>query len=223
MDSFDLSSVVTTKQLQQMDDQIFTITENVRGRDDSLAGKSIPPAAIVQSQAPISNANVKDTANKRWNETTDETAELKRQIMNLKMQSDALRKNNMTLANDITMIHHHLHGKDAEISALQSLLNQKNDIIDELSHSLEELQIRSEKNISELEDKLAESATTLPYLKQCFLKFVTTSDASEKRRLAPVIATILQMDAEEKALLEHSVAPGPPHIDGKALLSFLSI
>lgn len=222
MDSFDLSSVVTTKQLLQVNDPVSVITESARASDDAM-GKFVQPAAIVQSHVPVTTANInKDTANStRWNDSTDETVELKRQILNLKMQSDALRKNNMTLASDITTVHHQLHGKDAEIRALQSLLNQKNDSIDDVSHSLEELQILSEKNITELEDKLTESATTLRYLKQCFLKFVSSGDASEKRRLVPVIATILQMDVEEKGLLEHSVAPSPPQIvDGKAILSF---
>eukprot|EP01036_Dinobryon_divergens_P023539 gene23539-31894_t len=220
MDSFDLSSVVTMKQLLHVNDSVSTPNESVRASDDAM-GKFVQPAAIVQSHVPAPTINTNDTVNKRWNDSTDETAELKRQILNLKMQSDALRKNNMTLASDITTVHHQLHGKDAEIRALQSLLNQKNDSIDDASHALEELQILSEKTIAELEDKLSESATTLRYLKQCFLKFVTSTDASEKRRLVPVIATILQMDPEEKGLLEHIVAPPPPQIvDGKAILSF---
>ena len=41
------------------------------------------------------------------------------------------------------------------------------------------------------------------YLKSCVYRYMTTSELSEKKRLAPVIATILKLTAEEKSNIDH--------------------
>ena len=230
MDSFDISQLVTAKQYLQVDTpQKFQVSKNETAngevRRENEQGKYVQPAAIVQSAQSntlVAPTNGNDKAYKQKPsdllDSISEVTELKKQILNLKMQADALRKNNLTLASEVTNLHQQLRGKDAEIHELQSLLSQKNENIEIVSHSLEELQIMSEKKIIELEDKIEESSTTMHYLKQCFVKFITSSDSSEKKRLAPVIATILHLDSDEKALIEQSI-PETPKIDRKALLS----
>ncbi len=42
------------------------------------------------------------------------------------------------------------------------------------------------------------SATNIEYLKHCVFKFMSSTDTSEKKRLVPVIATILNLTADEK-------------------------
>lgn len=42
----------------------------------------------------------------------------------------------------------------------------------------------------------------MEYLKNCILKFMSSSDMSEKRRLYPVIATILKLTAQEMKTIE---------------------
>jgi septal ring factor EnvC (AmiA/AmiB activator) len=103
-------------------------------------------------------------------------------------------------------MHHHLRGKESEIHELQNLLAQKNQDIERLNSALEELQIMTEGKIIQLEDKLEENATTMQYLKKCIVKFLGTTDASEKRRLLPVIATILHFDAEERKSVEENLS-----------------
>lgn len=46
------------------------------------------------------------------------------------------------------------------------------------------------------------SATNMEYLKNCILKFMSSSDLSEKRRLYPVIATILKLTSQEMKNVE---------------------
>lgn len=47
-----------------------------------------------------------------------------------------------------------------------------------------------------------DSATSMEYLKNCVFKFMSSSDLSEKRRLYPVIATILKLTAAEMRSVE---------------------
>ena len=47
-----------------------------------------------------------------------------------------------------------------------------------------------------------DSAMNMEYLKNCMLKFMSSSDLSEKRRLYPVIATILKLTAQEMRSIE---------------------
>lgn len=42
-----------------------------------------------------------------------------------------------------------------------------------------------------------DSAINMEYLKNCVFKFMSSSDLSEKRRLYPVIATILKLTSQE--------------------------
>lgn len=50
-----------------------------------------------------------------------------------------------------------------------------------------------------------DSAINVEYLKQCVFKFMSTSEVSERRRLGPVIATILNFTAKERSEVEESL------------------
>lgn len=194
--------------------------------EENFSLNYVQPAAILQREA-VDDKNITKPSHQLPPKVTivnfgadNEITELKKQIMSLKMQADALRKNNITLATDITSLHHHFKGKDGEIHELKSLLSQKNENIDKLNYSIEEIQVMSEKKIAELEDKLEESATTMQYLKKCIIKYITTTDMSEKRRVFPVISQILLMDSDEKKLIEQSMVSSSLPIDSGALKSF---
>jgi hypothetical protein len=47
-----------------------------------------------------------------------------------------------------------------------------------------------------------DSATNMEYLKNCVFKFMSSTDLSEKRRLYPVIATILKLTSQEMKAVE---------------------
>lgn len=47
-----------------------------------------------------------------------------------------------------------------------------------------------------------DSAINVEYLKNCMLKFMSSSDLSERRRLYPVIATILKLTSQETKAIE---------------------
>jgi hypothetical protein len=47
-----------------------------------------------------------------------------------------------------------------------------------------------------------DSATNMEYLKNCVFKFMASTDLSEKRRLYPVIATILKLTSQEMKAVE---------------------
>ena len=47
-----------------------------------------------------------------------------------------------------------------------------------------------------------DSAINMEYLKNCVFKFMSSSDLSEKRRLYPVIATILKLTGQEMKAIE---------------------
>jgi hypothetical protein len=49
-----------------------------------------------------------------------------------------------------------------------------------------------------------DSATNMEYLKNCVFKFMSSVDASEKRRLYPVIATILKLTSQEMKQVEYA-------------------
>mmetsp|Transcript_19283 Transcript_19283/g.27596 ORF Transcript_19283/g.27596 Transcript_19283/m.27596 type:complete len:242 (+) Transcript_19283:2-727(+) len=235
MDSFDISDFPTASlHANRENTSHVSATERINGhpmneRADLIHAennsKFVQPAAILQREEDKHIAKPPQPLPPKVPSinfgTENDITELKKQITGLKMQADALRKNNITLASDITSLHHHLKGKDGEIHALQSLLSQKNENIDSLNYSIEELQVMSEKKIAELEDKLEESATTMQYLKKCVVKYIATTDLSEKRRLYPVISQILMMDNDEKKLIEQSMASTSSlPIDSGALKSF---
>lgn len=234
MDSFDISDFPTATHAEREKASPVILTNSTNGHQmieradlihEENYSKCVQPAAILQREEDknipkLSHQLPPKTPTLNFG-TDNEITELKKQIMGLKMQSDALRKNNITLATDITSLHHHMKGKDGEIHALQNLLSQKNENIDSLNYSIEELQVMSEKKIAELEDKLEESATTMQYLKKCIVKYITTTDLSEKRRLFPVISQILLMDSDEKKLIEQSIVSSSSlPIDSGALKSF---
>ena len=169
MDSFDIT-------------QFFTKSEYVQES----------PARTPQSLDNNNKVEVSNHINKPTNATDGVD-----NIQNLKLQSDAVRKNNMTLASDVTHLHHQLKARDAEILALQSLLNQKNEAITNANILMAAQLKKSNTKINELEDKIDDSAITMKYLKNCILKFMTTTDKSEKKILFPVISTILVLSEEE--------------------------
>ena len=47
-----------------------------------------------------------------------------------------------------------------------------------------------------------DSAINMEYLKNCMFKFMSSSDLSERRRLYPVIATILKLTGQETKAIE---------------------
>ena len=49
-----------------------------------------------------------------------------------------------------------------------------------------------------------DSATNMEYLKNCVFKFMCSVDFSERRRLYPVIATILKLTSQEMLAIENA-------------------
>lgn len=47
-----------------------------------------------------------------------------------------------------------------------------------------------------------ESIINFEYLKNCIFRFMSTSELSEKKRLSPVIATLLKLTSEERDLID---------------------
>jgi len=52
----------------------------------------------------------------------------------------------------------------------------------------------------------AGSAINLEYLKTCVYRFMATTELSERKRLYPVIATIMKLTSHERAAIEASLA-----------------
>ena len=53
-----------------------------------------------------------------------------------------------------------------------------------------------------------DSATNTEYLKNCVYRFMATTEHSERRRLAPVISTILKLTSQEKRTIDTALAAG---------------
>jgi len=51
-----------------------------------------------------------------------------------------------------------------------------------------------------------DSATNMEYLKNCIYRFMATTENSERRRLYPVISTILKLTSSEKTAIEVALA-----------------
>ena len=118
-------------------------------------------------------------------------------------------------------------------------VNQLNTQIDELRHSLslkgmemetcisdlhlakeekKKLETRIEELVAYLDrtQKLQEgdSAVNMEYLKNCIYRFMSTTEVSEKKRLFPVISTILKLTSNEKKQIEIALAveENPPEV-----------
>lgn len=118
-------------------------------------------------------------------------------------------------------------------------VNQLNTQIDELRHTLSlkgmemeishndllvakeekrKLEARIEELLAYLDrtKKLQEgdSAVNMEYLKNCIYRFMSTNEVSEKKRLFPVIATILKLTSSEKNAIEVALAveENPPEV-----------
>ena len=52
----------------------------------------------------------------------------------------------------------------------------------------------------------ADSAVNMEYLKTCVYRFMATTELSERKRLYPVIATIMRLTSQEKATIESALA-----------------
>lgn len=110
-------------------------------------------------------------------------------------------------------------------------VNQLNSQIDELRHNLSLKGLEVESSLSELqlakeekkkleiriEELLAyldrtkklqegDSAVNMEYLKNCIYRFMSTNEVSEKKRLFPVIATILKLTSSEKKQINIALA-----------------
>ena len=72
------------------------------------------------------------------------------------------------------------------------------------------LEIRIEELLAYLDrtKKLQEgdSAVNMEYLKNCIYRFMSTNEVSEKKRLFPVIATILKLTSSEKKQINIALA-----------------
>lgn len=55
-----------------------------------------------------------------------------------------------------------------------------------------------------------DSAINMEYLKNCVFKFMTTNEISERRRLYPVICTVLKLTSQEIAAVEKAIARSDP-------------
>jgi hypothetical protein len=52
----------------------------------------------------------------------------------------------------------------------------------------------------------SDSAINMEYLKTCVYRFMATTEVSERKRLFPVIATIMRLTSAEKATVEAALA-----------------
>lgn len=84
--------------------------------------------------------------------------------------------------------------------------------------SLEELRAYLER-LKTLHASHSESAINIEYLKTCVFRFMASSNASEKQRLAPVISTILNFTSSERHQIEELHRPTSSGRDAGSLLS----
>lgn len=124
-------------------------------------------------------------------------------------------------------------------------VNQLNAQMDELRHSLSLKGMEMEASINDLnlvkdekkkleariEELLAyldrtkklqegDSAVNMEYLKNCIYRFMATNEVSEKKRLFPVIATILKLTSNENKQIEIALAVEENPIEVSAMKSF---
>lgn len=52
----------------------------------------------------------------------------------------------------------------------------------------------------------ADSAINMEYLKTCVYRFMATTELSERKRLYPVIATLMKLTSQEKGAIETALA-----------------
>ncbi|RYG69017.1 hypothetical protein EON64_03805 [archaeon] len=83
--------------------------------------------------------------------------------------------------------------------------------------NLEELRAYLER-IKTLHASHSESAINIEYLKTCVFRFMASSSASERQRLAPVISTILNFTSSERHQIEELHRPTSNTRDGSSLL-----
>lgn len=65
-----------------------------------------------------------------------------------------------------------------------------------------------------------DSATNTEYLKNCVYRFMATTQHSEKKRLAPVICTILKLTSQEKRHIDFALSQGESEEGMATLASF---
>ena len=65
-----------------------------------------------------------------------------------------------------------------------------------------------------------DTATNTEYLKNCVYRFMASTEHSERKRLAPVISTILKLTSQEKKQIEYALAQGDGDDNIATLASF---
>lgn len=102
--------------------------------------------------------------------------------------------------------------QDVEINNLRRQKHQLENALREMQHTVSLKEERSQETIQHLEeqihklerDKSRESAN-LEYLKNVFLKFLTSNDSHGRKQMLKAIATILQFSPSEKDALKANV------------------
>jgi GRIP domain len=65
-----------------------------------------------------------------------------------------------------------------------------------------------------------DTATNTEYLKNCVYRFMATTEHSERKRLAPVISTILKLTSQEKRHIDYALSQGDGDDNIATLASF---
>lgn len=92
--------------------------------------------------------------------------------------------------------------KDEEIAHLKLLLEERDDSFEDFINRFEFYKVSQEKEMEALESSLENAEMSMLYLRNVIYKFMSTSDVSEKKKLVPVLITILKLNREEKHTVE---------------------
>jgi hypothetical protein len=110
-------------------------------------------------------------------------------IKQLQSQSNILKKELVQRGIDLEATRQELQYEKDETKNLHHRINELISYIDRIKH---------------LHDGSPDSNINMEYLKNCIYKYMTSIEVSEKKRLYPVIATILKLTTHEIIMIENA-------------------
>ena len=124
----------------------------------------------------------------------------------------------------ITELYNQIEDLRREISSRGLQIAQQNEDIMHEREQNKKLSIRIDELVAFLErsKKLSDSpdsAVNIEYLKACIFKFMSSTEISEKKRLAPVICTVLKLTPVECKEIDNALAA--PSANTGDMLSFI--
>ena len=125
----------------------------------------------------------------------------------------------------ITELYNQIEELRREISSRGLQIAQQNEDIMHERDQNKKLNLRIDELVAFLErsKKLTDgpdSAINIEYLKACIYKFMSTNEISEKKRLAPVICTVLKLTPVERKEIDNALAAAAP-VSTSDVLSFI--